>query len=404
MQYIFWCGILGAEQCRVRQWLRMIELRTGGNAKVIMVASQSPKPLPYQPDYGRDRLPQDLADMIVAEIAIDSITGDNIPELQQLIAKHAASLPRMGDFIPGTWQTAREKIENLGSTKPYISYREFETICTNSGITDADQMFTLATVFMHNVGRAIYYGKRHLVSSPHVTDSASNLRFSSIEDPHLANFIVLDAEWLSHAFVQVLEDKATIDAGGLLDHSRLDVIWRNHQRRDWHVYSLDEHPYLIRMMHAFDMSYVVKGRDGKQSLVPQLLPSAEKNLPWKNPPLEELTPVRFIWKMEHEVLGLMPRFIVQTAPYHVFTHGSFGTFWQDGVFLREPTWGTEALVQLQGTEKPILTITVLGPQPAWFLGELYRTLSRLLVFWPGLDTENLGGVSNEKPRRKLLRW
>ena len=52
----------GAEKCGVREWLRMVELRTGGNAKVIMVASHSPRDkTSYLPNYHRDRLPPELS-------------------------------------------------------------------------------------------------------------------------------------------------------------------------------------------------------------------------------------------------------------------------------------------------------------------------------------------------------
>ena len=363
----------GAEKCGVREWLRMIELRTGGAAKVIMVASHSPRDkTPYLPKYGRERLPDDLSAMIVDEIAIDSVTGDNIPELRAMIARHAATLRFMGDPFPVSWSNARQAVAALnpaGQPKqvPHITYDRFLDICRENGVSDEGQAFTLATVFMHNLGRAIYYGERHQGAG------ANSL---------LANIMVLDAEWLSRAFVQVIEDEQTNADGGMLDHARLDRIWRTHGRDDWQTFGWRDHPFLIRLMHAFDMSYVVKGRDGKRSLVPQLLPVAEPELPWRNPPGHNgVQPVRLICKMENEVHGLMARFIVQTAPYH----SACKTFWRDGVFLREPTYGTEALVTLEGVEKPVMTITVSGTQPSWFLGELHRTLLELLEFWPGLD-------------------
>ena len=99
----------GAEKCRVRQWLRQIELRTDGNAKVIMVASNSPKEnKPYIADYGQRNLPKDLQEMIVDEIAIDSKIGDNIDLLRQKIVEHAVDLPGMGDAFSTQWKEARD--------------------------------------------------------------------------------------------------------------------------------------------------------------------------------------------------------------------------------------------------------------------------------------------------------
>ena len=76
----------------------------------------------------------------------------------------------------------------------------------------------------------------------------------------------------------------------------------------------------------------------------------------------------------------MPRFIVQTAPYH----GSGKTFWRDGVFLQEPTYCNEALVTLEGTEKPVMTMAVSGRRLLGFWENCNRTLLELLGFWPGL--------------------
>jgi C-terminal of Roc, COR, domain len=117
-----------------------------------------------------------------------------------------------------------------------------------------------------------YCGRRRKQVIPS-NNSAGAAKLAAFEDALLANIMVLDAEWLSRAFVQVLEDTPTVNAGGMLDHSRLDVIWRTHNRPEWHTYALDEHPYLIRLMHAFDVSYVLKGYSGTQRLLPQLLPN-----------------------------------------------------------------------------------------------------------------------------------
>ena len=104
----------GAEKCGVREWLRMIELRTGGNAKVIMVASHCPREkTPYLPNYYRDRLPPELSAMIVDEIAIDSELGDNIAQLRAIIARHAAGMRFMGDPFPVSWQAARAAVATL---------------------------------------------------------------------------------------------------------------------------------------------------------------------------------------------------------------------------------------------------------------------------------------------------
>ena len=389
---LVWNPRQGAEQCQVRQWLRRIRLCTGGHAKVIVVASHCPAgKTPYLADYGHDALPKDLQAMIVDSIAVDSARkpdgtdGDNIAALRDLVARHAAELPRMGDPFPTGWEAARTAATALRSDEPYIEYERFVRICQDEGqITDLDQVFTLARVFMHGLGRAAYYGERHQVAAS--GDTPPDEGAPEFQDVHLANIMVLDAEWLSKAFVQVLQDGPTIDKGGMLDHARLDVIWRTHGRPDWTVYEPPEHHYLIRLMRAFDVSYVIKGSSGERSLVAQLLPERRPPLPWVDPPQDQGVEIlRLVCDLGHETPGLMARFIVHCEPYHTNDNGGRGLFWAEGVFLQEITFGNQALVTVDGVERPIVTITIYGPQPGWFLGELYRTLDSLLGFWPGLE-------------------
>ena len=93
------------------------------------------------------------------------------------------------------------------------------------------------------------------------------------------------------------EDEETNRSGGMLEHAWLDRIWRTHGRKDWLRFTWHEHPFLIRLMHAFEMSYVMRGSDGSRSLVPQLLPATEPCLPWRSPPdCNGVKPVRLICK------------------------------------------------------------------------------------------------------------
>ena len=120
----------------------------------------------------------------------------------------------------------------------------------------------------------------------------------------LANLIVLDAEWLTCAFVQVLEDEQTQNAGGILDHSRLDFAWRTHNHEGWKIYQPQEHEYLIRLMREFDVSYVIKGQEGKLSLIAQLLPGQPPDLTWKTPPQQkDVSSIRLICELGSETRG-----------------------------------------------------------------------------------------------------
>ncbi|HET9640425.1 MAG TPA: COR domain-containing protein [Allosphingosinicella sp.] len=384
---LVWNPRQGVEQCRVREWLRMIALRTGSEApasgasgelaqpraKVIMVATHAQSGGgSYMPDYGRSSLDRDLREMIVDEIAIDSDTDYGIEELRAKIARHAASLPNMGQPFNARWAAAREAVLAIRAKKPWIDFDEFRTICSAHGVADQDQLRTLAWTYLHSLGRAIWYGS---VMQEDAT----------FDDPLLADTIVLDAVWLSRAFVQVLDDEVTQKAGGMLDHGRLPQIWTDHSRAGWHRYKPSEYEILKLVMRRFDVALPTRESEGRRSLVPQLVPYQRPILPWTTDAgATGARTIRLTCELGYEATGLMARLIAATEPWHVY-EGGVGLFWEEGAFLNETaSFDNQALITVRGTEKPSIHVTVSGDQPAFLMNELYKVIESVLSFWRGM--------------------
>ncbi|MCH8953533.1 MAG: hypothetical protein IID49_15630, partial [Proteobacteria bacterium] len=223
------------------------------------------------------------------------------------------------------------------------------------------------------LGRAVWYG-------PGADEAAGDT------DALLEDTLVLDAVWLSRAFVQVLEDTPTREAGGMLDHRRFPDIWTDHGRPEWYKYSPDEYQRVALMMRRFDVALPTRASSGERSLVPQLVPEIRPKLPWTAPEDAAGRKVRLACQLDHEAEGLMARFIAATEPYHVYVGGR-GLFWQEGVFLRDSfSFKNEALVTVQGSEKPLVSIVVSGDQPGFLMNELHRTLESVIDFWKGMTT------------------
>ncbi len=70
----------------------------------------------------------------------------------------------------------------------------------------------------------IYCCARAVASSVFTQPGPSADETAGPADAQLADTLVLDAVWLSRAFVQVLEDMPTRDSGGMLDHGRFPNI------------------------------------------------------------------------------------------------------------------------------------------------------------------------------------
>ena len=165
----------------------------------------------------------------------------------------ASHLPQMGQLISPRWIAVRNEILTRAKTDPQISYQLFVEICQRHDV-NGNEIATLGEL-MHDLGQIVYYG----------------------EDEGLRNFVVLDPEWLTKAISYVLEDELTRDSGGILDHARLAEIWQD--RPDGLAYPARYHPYFLRLMEKFDVSYRLED-DEYRSLVAQLVPHDRPDLPW----------------------------------------------------------------------------------------------------------------------------
>jgi len=373
---LLWNPRAGAEQCRVREWLRTIALRTGTKdraigvdhnplAKVIMVASHA-NDLGggYNPDFGEDSLDDDLRALIVDRISIDSLTGYNVEELRLMIAKHAAELPDMGQPVNTRWAAARDEVLKLRQQKPWIDFSEFSTICNRHNVRADDEQRALAWAYLHRLGRALWYG-------------AGSRESGTTNDAVLDDTIVLDAEWLSRAFVQILEDEETRATRGMLDHARLRSIWTDHGRAEWHRYQVREYGILQQVMRLFDVALPTRESHGRCSLVPQLVPFLEPSLPWTSAEAAAgARTLRMYCHLDYEAVGLAPRLIAATEPWHCYVEGK-GLFWGEGVFLKdEASFSNQALIRIQGSERPRIEVVVSGVMPEFMLNQIGRASCR----------------------------
>jgi internalin A len=100
-----------------------------------------------------------------------------------------------------------------------------------------------------------------------------------------------------------MEDDATRQAAGILEHGRLRQVW--HDRADG--YEPRYYPYFLRLMEKFDISYRIEG-DETRSLVGQLVPLQRPPLPWRQdrrPPAETRT-LTLLCRMAEPAPGLIP--------------------------------------------------------------------------------------------------
>jgi internalin A len=345
---VVWHARQGQERDEVEGWLRRIRLRVGDDAAAMIVATHCRERLA---DLDLPYLEHLFPGMIAGAFEIDSSTGDGIEGLRMAISERAETLPQMGQRISPRWTASREAVLARAESEPQIPYQRFVAICAEHQLAD-DEVDALAKL-MHDLGLIIYYDA----------------------DAGLKDVVVLNPEWLTRAISYVLDDNATADAGGVLDHARLKEIWQ-----DRAGYPAQYHPYFLRLMEKFDISYRLDG-DETHSLVPQLVPHQRPALPWQrgSAPPPGIRSLSLTCRLSEAAPGLIPWLTVR---HH---RASTGRLWRRGVFLRHPidAYRSEALLEL--IRDNALALEVRAPSPDLYFNVLRDSIEDLIARrWPGL--------------------
>ena len=346
---VAWNARQGQEQDEVEGWLRRIRLRIGQDARALLVATHCDE---RRPELDYPHLQRAFPGMLAGTFETDSSIGLGIDRLRKAIGEEAARLPQMGQLWSPRWVAAREEILARGKAEPQIWYAQFAAICGQHGLSGPETS-TLAKL-MHDLGLIVYYS----------------------DDEGLRDIVVLNPEWLTRAISHILEDESTRQADGILDHARLRQIWG-----DRGGYESRYHPYFLRLMEKFDISYRIEG-DETRSLVAQLVPLQAPSLPWQQ---ADISPagtrtLTFLCRMSEPAPGLIPWLTVR---HH---RDSTGIYWRHGIFLRHriAAYASEALLELRGGTE--LAVQVRAPSPDLYFNVLRDSIEDLIGRrWLGLS-------------------
>ena len=198
---LVWEPRRGVQAGQVEDWLNMIRLRVGNDARVLIVSTHC-KTGERIARIDQPVLKQQYGDMIVGFYEVDSLVPDEatgemvgIAELKKVIAEQAAQLEQMGMLFNSNWKAARDEL--IAHAEPRVSYAAFAEICARHGLSAIDAE-TLAHL-MHDLGYIVHYS----------------------DDERLRDDVVLQPQWLTKAIGFVLEDRATQESEGILPDTRL---------------------------------------------------------------------------------------------------------------------------------------------------------------------------------------
>ena len=363
---LVWEPRAGVQQCQVEDWLKLIRLRVGDDARVLVISTHC-KTGERIARIDKPVFLRDFGSMIVGFHEVDSLVDDpatgekvGMAELKRIIAQESAGLEQMGMPFNRRWKEARDEL--LAQPEPRVSYQEFAQVCASHGLEPIDAE-TLAHL-MHDLGYIVHYA----------------------DDERLRDDVVLQPEWLTKAISFVLEDRTTQEMDGILPDSRLPGVWLDHPFENEPRYDPALYPFFLRLMEKYDVSYRLP--DGTASLVAQHVPQVRPDLPWL-PEQEVPTSQRriaMVCAMDEEPPGLVPWMIVRTHDYATEGQCADGMVhrlhWQKGMFLCHPPHG-EAILEQRGREFHVHAQAVW---PEYFMNVLQHTLHKLITDnWPGLE-------------------
>ena len=359
---LVWEPRMGVQQSQVEDWLKLIRLRVGDDARVIIVSTHA-RTGQRIARIDKPVFLREYPSMIVDFIEVDSLESDpatgepfGVAALRTLIARAARDLEHMGMPFNVGWRAARDELIELGQSQPRVPYADLAAVCARHGL-DATATRVLAHL-MHDLGYIVYYG----------------------DDERMKDDVVLQPEWLTKAIGFVLEDRATQECEGVLPDSRLEDVWRNHSFAGEPRYDPFLYPFFLRLMEKYDVSYRLE--DGTASLVAQHVPQVRPALPWlpDDEPQSDRRRLTLVCVMDETPPGLIPWMIVRTHDY-AYEAAGHRFHWQKGMFLRNRRHG-EAMLELSEREFYLHAEAVW---PQYFMNILRQTLSKLINDnWPGM--------------------
>ena len=373
----------GPDQCCVNEWCKMIKQRAYDEShpeerpRILVVATHG-GPKERLDHIDEQALRDEFGDLICGFYHIDSKPDARgiyyqLDQLKQAIAREAASIPSVGRSVPLSWKNVLEAIRKRSERDPYITYDQFEALCRPFKVTN--DLAALYAAILNELGHMIYYRN----------------------DEILKDTVILRPDYLSKAISFVLEDKASKDAHGLVEHHHLSEIWNDTARPSIERYPQELHPIFIRLMEKFDLSYqVAMPEQGAPptSLVAQLVPGVRPEgweIDWKWLKFGDVERTQICRILDAqtgrsvEAEGLMYRLIVRLHRYSLGKKNYFESrHWKTGLLL-EDGYNGRAFIEETGGD---VYVSVRAAYPELFLHQLCSEIQWLVKnFWRGLDAK-----------------
>ncbi|MCP5050696.1 MAG: GTP-binding protein [bacterium] len=352
-------------------WLKHIE-SFGASSPILVVINKVDQGHHF--DLNRKFLRQKYAG-IVDFHRISCKDGTGVAELKTSVNETLNRVKIIRTVWPVPWFNVKQRLEK--TARHYISYGEYERICIEEDIAEAD-VWNVLLDYLNDIG--------------------VNLHFKELD---LRDTHVLEPRWVTEAVYKIINAPILARNNGELRLDRLSEILAKQREGDFE-YPMDKHRYIIALMKKFELCYSLDddgngNGSGDRILVPDLLQKEEPEFEFDTGEALE-----FIIQYDFLPRSVMPRFIVQ-----MHRDIKAGLQWRTGVVLEDRGFGCVAVVRADNRDRKI-SIRVSGAQRRFYLAALMSRLRGINQSFEKLKTEERVPMPDNKeitaPYKQLIQF
>lgn len=268
---VVWNGANSVKAEDLREWLWLIQHRTNGKGRALIVQTNSyahSKPLTdaqsLRDEFGGEHGILIAPEFMQVECKDDAVSGSRsfgIDDLRKRLTEIVSADESFCQRARNDWRQAQEALlchwnASTGEGRPFLPWAEFDQFCQEHGL--AAEMVKPFARHQHDVGRMLW-----------------------VDRGEMAKNVILSPDWLSKALGYVVRARRNEgevgDAAGLMSEPRIHAIWKNPQLtsdRNEPEPAMPEEmfPAFEAFMEEFDMAHAARQMDGVvRYLIPQRL-------------------------------------------------------------------------------------------------------------------------------------
>ncbi len=311
-------------------WLQVVELLSESSPVLIVQNEKSDRKKELDMAGIKKQFPN-----VLKSLTTNILTCRNLEKVRTALQYHIQQLPHIGNKLPKQWVEIRTALEQMASTKNYLSLEDYLEVCAKYEIEEEEKALMLSS-YLHDLGAFLHFQ----------------------DDLVLRDFFILRNDWATDAVYKVLDNPKVKAARGYFTQKDLEFIWRDKQYRFKQL-------QLLALMERFQLCFALRDRSEKTWLAPQLLPIETPDYEWNK---EDNLLLRYRYGFMPK--GLLSRFMVRTNHYVK----DLDKAWRSGVFLQREN--TAALVRETYGSREI-RIRVKGAHPKELMTLIVEALDNI---------------------------